>query len=103
MDTYGGSAFWQNFNGPTIPESLLGLPVLASSSMTATVTTGSNILLAGNFQEYVIVDRVGMSVSYDPNVRGITSARHTGQGQFTCFWRTGADCADPGAFRVLKL
>lgn len=102
MDTSGGSAFWANFAGPTMPEALLGLPVYESSAMTSTVTTGSNILLAGDFSNYLIVDRVGMSVSYDPNVRG-AGYRHTGQGQFTAFWRVGGDVSNVNAFRVLKL
>lgn len=103
MDSSGGSSFWSNFQGPTLPETLLGLPVLASSSMTATVTTGSNILLCGDFKELILVDRVGMSVSYDPNVRSSANMRHTGQGQFTAFWRTGSDVGNVNAFRVLKL
>lgn len=102
MDSSGGSAFWANLAGPTTPEELLGLPVYAASSMVSTVTTGSNILLAGDFSEFIIVDRVGMSVSYDPNVRG-ASYRHTGQGQFTAFWRVGSDVGNVDAFRVLKL
>lgn len=103
MDSSGGSSFWSNFAGPTVPETLLGLPVLASSSMVATVTTGTNILLAGDFSEYIIVDRVGVSLSYDANVRSSANMRHTGQGQFTAFWRTGADVGSVNAFRVLVL
>jgi HK97 family phage major capsid protein len=103
MDTAGGSSFWANFAGPLMPERLLGLPIYASSTMTSTVTTGSNILLAGDFSEYIIVDRVGMSMSYDPNVRSSANMRHTGQGQFTAFWRTGADVGSVNAFRLLQL
>jgi HK97 family phage major capsid protein len=103
MDTSGGSSFWSNFAGPLNPETLLGLGVYESSAMTATVTTGSNILLAGDFSEYIIVDRVGMSMSYDPNVRSSANMRHTGQGQFTAFWRVGAGVGSVNAFRVLQL
>lgn len=103
MDTYGGSSFWANLAGPLQPEQLIGLPIYASSTMTSTVTTGSNLLLAGDFSEYIIVDRVGMSVSYDPNVRGTSNGRHTGQGQFTAWWRTGADVGSVNAFRLLQL
>ena len=103
MDTAGGSSFWTNFAGPLMPERLLGLPIYASSTMTATVTTGSNLILAGDMSEFIIVDRVGMSMSYDPNVRSSANMRHTGQGQFTAFWRTGSGVGSVNAFRVLKL
>ena len=102
MDTYGGSSFWANL-GAAVPERLLGLPVYESSSVIATVTTGSNILLAGDFSEYVIYDRVGVEMRYVPVVMDATTARPTGQAGWFAFWRTGAEAVNPNAFRVLKL
>jgi HK97 family phage major capsid protein len=67
------------------------------------VSTGANILLAGNFAEYYIVDRVGMSVIYDPMVKSTGNGRPTGQGGWYSFWRVGADVVDPSAFRLLQL
>jgi HK97 family phage major capsid protein len=102
MDTYGGSSFWANL-GAAVPERLLGLPVYESSSMVSTVTTGSNILLAGDFSEYVIYDRIGVEMRYVPVVTDATTARPTGQAGWFAFWRTGAEVVNPNAFRVLKL
>lgn len=101
FDTSGGSSFWANL-GAGVPEQLLGRPVYEASAMASTVTTGSNILLAGDFSEFVIVDRVGMSIKYDDNVKG-ANQRPTGEVQWACFWRVGSDVASVNAFRVLKL
>lgn len=101
FDTSGGSAFWANL-GMGVPPQLLGQPQYEASSMTATIGNAANILLAGNFAEYYIVDRVGMSVIYDPMVKG-SNQRPTGQGGWYAFWRVGADVVDPAAFRLLQL
>lgn len=102
FDTAGGSAFWANL-GMGVPSLLLGQPEYEASSMGAAVTTGANILLAGNFAEYYIVDRVGMSVIYDPMVKSTGNGRPTGQGGWYAFWRVGADVVDASAFRLLQL
>jgi predicted phage gp36 major capsid-like protein len=46
------------------------------------------------------VDRVGVSLMYEPMVKG-ASFRPTGQAGWFMFWRTGSDVATPAAFRVL--
>jgi HK97 family phage major capsid protein len=69
--------------------------------MVSAATTGSNILLAGDFSEFLIYDRVGMQLVYDPLVLG-SNRRPTGQGGFYAFWRVGANVVGNG-FRVLKL
>lgn len=102
FDTAGGSAFWANL-GMGVPSLLLGQPEYEASSMGAAVTTGANILLAGNFAEFYIVDRVGMSVIYDPMVKSTGNGRPTGQGGWYAFWRVGSDVVDASAFRLLQL
>jgi HK97 family phage major capsid protein len=101
MDTYGGGSFWANLN-PDTPEQLLGRPVYESSEMVSAVTTGSNILLAGDFSEYLIYDRIGTTLVYDPVVLG-SNRIPSGQAGFFAFWRVGADVTNANAFRVLKL
>jgi len=71
--------------------------------MTSTVTTGSNILLAGDFSQYLIFDRIGTTMEYVPNIFDTTSGRPTGQRGWLAHWRVGADVLVPNAFRVLKL
>jgi HK97 family phage major capsid protein len=102
MDTSGGSAFWANM-GMGVPAQLLGQPQYEASTMGNVVTTGGNILLAGNFEQYVIVDRVGMSIMYEPMVKSTGNGRPTGQAGWFAFWRVGADVTDVDAFRLLQL
>ena len=86
------------------PPKLLGKPLYEASDMVTAVTTGSNILLAGNFAEcYYIYDRAGTTLEYVPNVMDTSTGRPTGQRGFAAWWRTGADAVDPNGFRVLKL
>lgn len=102
FDTSGGGSFWANL-GMGVPNELLGQSVYECSTMTSVVSTGANVLLAGNFKEYYIIDRVGMSVLYDPIIRSTGNNRPTGQAGWYAFWRVGADVVDPDAFRLLQL
>jgi HK97 family phage major capsid protein len=102
FDTSGGGGFWANL-GMGIPPQLLGAAAHSCSTMASAVTTGANILLAGDFSEYYIVDRVGMSVIYDPVIRSTGNNRPTGQAGWYAFWRVGADVVNADAFRLLQL
>jgi len=102
MDTYGGSSFWANL-GAAQPSELLGRPVYESSAMVSTITTGSNIIVAGDFSQYLIYDRVGMTVEYIPQLFDQASGRPSGQRGWIAHWRTGGDVLNANAFRVLKL
>lgn len=103
FDTAGGSAFWANLQVGQ-PPILLGVPALKSASMTSVVGNGTNILLAGDFSNYYIIDRIGMSVIYDPLVKTTASgAAPTGQAGWYAHWRVGADVVNADAFRLLQL
>lgn len=96
-----GSHFWANL-GAGVPEQLLGLPIHEASGMDSSMTTGSDILLTGNFSRYVIYDRLGATLEYIPNIFG-ADGRPTGQRGWMYWWRVGADSIDDNAFRVLRL
>lgn len=102
FDTSGSAAFWANL-GMGRPQQLLGQPVYEVSTMQSAVTTAGLVLLAGNFEQYYIVDRIGMSVQYNPMVMGRTNSRPTGEAGWLAMWRVGADTVDPDAFRILQL
>ena len=102
FDTSGGGGFWANL-GMGLPPQLLGAGAYSCSSMTSVVSTGANILLAGDFSQYYIIDRVGMSVIYDPVIRSTGNNRPTGQSGWYAFWRVGADVVNADAFRLLQL
>jgi HK97 family phage major capsid protein len=86
-----------NDSGP-VP-TLLGKPFLESTSVLGTYTTGNKVLAFADMSQYFIVDRVGMSVVYDPVVLG-SNRRPTGQGAWYAFWRVGADVSTTTAVRV---
>lgn len=101
FDTAGGSSYWTNL-GQGSPERLLGGNIYESTSTpTYAVTTGTKLAVYGDFSQYAIVDRIGMSVMYEPMVKDPTTSRPTGQGGWFAFWRVGADALVPGAFRTL--
>lgn len=102
FDTSGGGGFWANL-GVGLPPQLLGANAYKSSPMTSVVSTGANILLVGDFKEYYIVDRIGMSVIYDPLIRSTGNNRPTGQAGWYAFWRVGGDVVNADAFRLLQL
>jgi HK97 family phage major capsid protein len=84
---------------------MLGKPVLESSSVSSTFANGNKVLAYGDLSQYVIVDRIGVQLIYDPLVLGpnSTNRRPTGQGAYYAYWRTGGDLAVPTAIRVLSL
>jgi len=98
-----GSAFWVTLGG-ALPDQLLGHNRYEGTSVVSTVTTGSNILICGDFSQYYIYDRIGMSVEYVPQVFG-ANGRPTGQRGWIAWWRVGGNvvAGAEDAFRVLKL
>ena len=102
FDTSGGSSFWANL-GMGQPEQLLGAPIYESTTMSATpATTAAKTLLLGDFSQYIIVDRIGMSVMYEPLVKG-AAGRPTGEAGWFAYWRVGAKVSTSAAFRVLTI
>jgi predicted phage gp36 major capsid-like protein len=69
--------------------------------MVAAVSTGSNIVLAGNFRDYIIVDRLGTQLLYQPMLMG-GSNRPVGQAGWFAFFRVGADVDNADSFRLLQ-
>ena len=101
FDTAGGASYWTNL-GQNSPETLLGGNIYESTSApTYALTANTKLAVYGDFKQYAIVDRIGMSVMYEPMVTDQATARPTGQGGWFAFWRVGADALVPGAFRTL--
>ncbi|CAN5515939.1 hypothetical protein BH10ACT6_BH10ACT6_01210 [soil metagenome] len=102
FDTAGGSSYWTNL-GQGAPASVLGLQLAEASGMVSTTTTGSKILVAGDFDKFQIVDRVGMTVVYEPFLQDQATGRPNGSGGYFAYWRVGSDALDPTAFRTLTV
>jgi HK97 family phage major capsid protein len=101
LDTAGGSSFWTNL-GKGQPETLLGAPIYESTTMVGTVSAGSLEAIFGDFGQFIIVDRVGVSIIYDPLVQGAGGILPSGQAGWFMFWRTGSQLSTVNAFRVMK-
>jgi HK97 family phage major capsid protein len=79
---------------------MLGKQLLESTSIPSSSPTGSKCLVWLDGRQYYIVDRIGMSVVFDPMVIG-TNRRPTGQNAWYALWRVGADVSTATAVRVL--
>ena len=82
--------------------SMLGWPVNEASVMDGVIragTTNDYMILSGSFDEYCIVDRIGVQVAFIPYVLGAAN-RPTGQIGWYMYYRTGGDCLAPDAFRL---
>src|SRR6185312_13788028 len=101
LDTAGGASFWTNL-GKGQPETLLGAPIYESTTMTSSVASTSLEAIFGDFGQFIIVDRVGVSMVYEPLVKDSSTARPTGQAGWFMFWRTGSQLSTVNAFRVMK-
>lgn len=89
--------------GGGAPSQLLGDQLVESSAMSSTLTTGQNVLLYGDFSRFNIIDHVGMSTEFIPNLFDTSTGRPTGTRAWLTHWRFGSDVVDANAFRVLKL
>lgn len=101
LDTAGGASFWTNL-GKGQPETLLGAPIYESTTMSGVLTAASLEAIFGDFGQYIIVDRVGVSMIYEPLVKGAGGILPAGQAGWFMFWRVGANLSTVQGFRVLK-
>jgi HK97 family phage major capsid protein len=107
FDTAGGSSFWANLGGGQPPE-LMMYPAYESSDMDgalpdAAVDAQNYALLLGDFSNYLIADRVGMSIELVPHLFHTSNNRPSGQRGFLAWWRVGADVVNTDAFRLLSI
>ena len=84
------------------PETLLGAPIYESTTMASTLASTNLLAVMGDFGQFFIVDRVGVSLIYEPLVKGSGSQLPSGQAGWFMFWRTGSTVAVVNGFRVMK-
>jgi HK97 family phage major capsid protein/HK97 family phage prohead protease len=97
-----GGDLWVRL-GQGLPPELIGYPAYEASTMTTT-TAGTNdrLLVFGDFSQFLIVDRVGMSVELVPHLFGTGANRPNGQRGLYAFWRNNATVLVDNAFRFLS-
>lgn len=106
FDTSGGAGLWTTLGNDRPPE-LLGRRALEAEAMDGTVTTSgavSNfILVFGDFQNYVIADRIGVTVEFIPHLFHTGNNRPSGSRGWYAYFRVGADSVNDDAFRMLDV
>ena len=104
FDTSGGSSFWANL-GDDRPERLLNKPAYEAEDMDGVINATQENYMAvfGDFSNYVIADRIGMTVEFIPHLFGTANGRPTGQRGWYAYYRTGAGSVNNGAFRMLNV
>lgn len=102
FDTSGGAQLWERI-GNGMPNELLGRPAYEAEGMDGAIATGDDyVLVFGDFDNYVIADRIGTTVEFIPHLFG-ANQRPTGQRGWYAYFRVGADSVNDGAFRLLKV
>ena len=79
-----------------------GAPIYESTTMSASVATTTLEAIFGDFGQYIIVDRVGVSMIYEPLVKGTGGILPGGQAGWFMFWRVGGNLSTVNGFRVMK-
>jgi HK97 family phage major capsid protein len=104
FDTAGGSSLWAQL-GDDRPAQLLGKPIYESEDMDGTITGSAENYMAvfGDFENYVIADRIGMTVEFIPHLFGTANGRPTGQRGWYAYYRTGAAVVNTAAFKMLDV
>lgn len=105
FDTQGGAQMWERI-GNGQPNELLGYPALESEDMDgswdATATANNYVLAYGDMSNYVIADRIGMTIEFIQNLVG-ANRRPTGQRGWFAYYRVGADVVNEAGLRLLNL
>jgi len=103
FDTAGGAGLWTTL-GNAQPDSLLGRRAVEAEDMSGAIVavTNNRILVVGDFSNYVIADRIGMTVEFIPHLFGTTNGRPKGQRGWFAYYRTGASVVNSAAFRMLN-
>jgi HK97 family phage major capsid protein len=87
---------------PTRDGACFGKPARELSTMVTTTTTGSKIMLFGDFSNFLIVSRIGMQIELVPHLLG-ANRRPTGERGLFAYWRTGSGVVNANAFRYLEV
>lgn len=103
FDTGGGAALWERI-GADVPSLLVGRPAYENEGMDSSLTgsTTNYVLIFGDFDNYVIADRIGTTVEFIPHLFG-SNQRPTGERGWYAYYRTGADSVNDAGFRMLNV
>ncbi len=103
FDTGGGANLWTQLSFDRPPQ-LIGRGAFESEGVDGTFGSGENYILCfGDFSNYVIADRIGMSVELIPHLFDTTTNRPSGSRGIYAYYRVGADSVNDTAFELLNI
>jgi HK97 family phage major capsid protein len=113
FDTQGGAQIYiDNLQLPTTNDAVptpgnlsarvLGKPANECSQMDSVLTSGSELFVYGDFNYYLIVDRIGMSVEVVQHLFHTATNYPSGQRGLLAFWRNTGKVLSAAAFRTLR-
>ena len=70
--------------------------------MTGAISSGSRVLVQGDYRQFLIVDRIGMGIELVPHLFGGTTRYPTGQRGILAIWFNNSQVLVPNAFRLLQ-
>lgn len=105
-----GSSFWATLGDGT-PSRLLNHQIQESPSVTVTTGLGgtgtassgtaNTLAVFGAWDNFYVVDRIGMSMLFEPMIKDTSTGAPKGQQGWFAFWRSGSGVSTPNAFRAL--
>lgn len=104
FDTAGGAQLWAQLGDGT-PANLLGRPVGIADDMDGVVTGSAEnyMLILGDWSQYIIADRLGMTVEFVDQIPDVSTGFPTGQKGWFAHFRMGADLVTANAFKMLDV
>lgn len=106
FDTQGGAQLWERI-GADVPGQLLGRPAYEAENMAsgfdASVDADNHLMIYGDFDNYVIADRIGMTVEFIPHLFHTTTNLPKGQRGWFAYYRVGADSVNDAGLRMLNV
>ena len=106
--TDAASTFLTDLGGGQ-PTQLVGYPLFEASTMRdyddldITATADNFLIVVGDWNKYVIVDRIGLSVEFIPHLFDTANNLPNGTRGWYAHWRTGADSILDTAFSMLSI
>ncbi|HEX4521657.1 MAG TPA: phage major capsid protein [Gaiellaceae bacterium] len=83
---------------------LLGYPAWRASAMSKLTSTGGEyIAVLGDFEQFLVVDRIGMSVEFIPHLFDTGTGYPLGSRGLYAYWRNSSQVLTANAFRVLQV
>lgn len=104
FDTAGGAGLWERV-GNGLPPELLSYPAHVASAFDGSVTALAEnyVAVLGDWSNYVVVDRLGMTLELVPHLFATATNYPNGTRGFYGYARTGADSVNDGGFRMLNV